>query len=644
MKRFGDRSAASPVAAVLLAIVLAALGVSAVWAVRVPIFQEPDELAHADYTFALVDVGRPFVVIDPTLATIASRQAAFLSRAVDYRAMRYNPFARVSAGYGTRSYFRAIDKAAPAPSHDVPRPHARFPYVAGLYPTAFYAFEAAAMVLAEHLSRGSLTSAFLAARYVGVLLLGITLFFSFAIFRRSGLAARESLLATTAVGFFPLVDWVGGYIQPDNLVAALFAAGIAVALGPSSRARSIDDPPDLSYVAIVGAIVTAAVLTKVHYALALWIATVPLVAFRIPKTQRRVGCGLLVTFCVGLPVVAYGLSISVLNPVRRLISPVAWVTSAGASSATDPAPAAIVSSGLHAFNDAFFGGIAGLGFWLHFGMRSGSFVPVGAIWPVRGVIVAATIVTLGLFASLELRLARRIGRIWHRRSAWLACRLTLRSAPVNAYVIVTVMLVAIGAITRGGLVLQGRYWLPVVTSLGVVLFAHLPKLVKSGPRRRLRLALTCAGATYSVIASIVALLAMNADFYGPTGTPTHDSVADIESVRVTTTSMLALDEPSVRRGAVVTIGGYAVDMRTGLPARNVVVSVDGHDREIARVGRAVPRLAEAFNDDAILRAGFDCHLSTANLATGVHVLRFFVSDNPKIDRLAFAREIRLRIT
>jgi hypothetical protein len=628
--------------ALLLVTILAALAVSTAWALRVPIFQEPDELAHADYAFALFDVGHPFVAIDPDLSTSASRQATYLSAAVGYRAMRYNPYARVAAGYGGSTYFRFLDDRAPARTGSAPPARAAFPYVAGLYPMGYYALEAGVMLVAAAATGGSLTSAFFTGRLVGVALLGITLGFGFLIFRRSGLPERESFLATAAVGFFPLVAWVAGYVQPDNLVAALYSAGLAVAIGPRSHA-GVGRKRDVSCVAIVGAIVTLTVLTKAHYAFALWLATVPLLVARVPATRRRLGAALFVIFGVVLPLVAYRLSVTTLNPVRRLISPGAWVASAGAGSLA-ALPSSMAAAGLHAFDDAFFGGIAGLGFWLHFGMRSGSFVPDDAVGPVRDLIVALTVLALALFAALELRLIPKLIAIARRRSPGLALRLATNCAPLNAYAIVTVMLIAIGAITRGGLVLQGRYWLPVVTSLGVVLFVALPRIARAGPRRRIRFGITCAAAAYSIVASVVALVAMNANFYEPPArAPTHDSVADVDRMRVASRTIARADTLDVRRGETLVASGYAVDMRTGLPARNVVVSIDGRDAGSAVVGLRVPKLAETFNDDALLRSGFDARIPTARLRPGTHLVRFFVASDSGSERLAFRREIHLRV-
>ena len=619
----------------LIVAIACAMAVATFWAIRVPIFQQPDELAHADYVFALYDAGGPFYRPDPILATDVTRQAVYLAAAVGYRAMRYNPYARVAPAYGTGAYFRALDARAPSASRRPPAGR-RVPYVAGLYPAGYYALAALAMVAGSIVGRGSLLAGFFAARLLDVALLGVTLVASYAIFRRSGLSQRTSVLAVTAVGFFPMTAWVAGYVQPDDLVAALFAVALAVSLGPraTSNARRI---------CVIGLLVAAAMFVKTHYALALWLAIVPSLAARIRRDTVRIDLSLLAVFIVGLPLAAYEVATTILNPVRRLISPGSWVSSSDVGSRLPTTwLARTAGDALHAFDDAYFGGVAGQGFWLHFGMRSGMLFPEQLLSPLRYAIVAATVVILGVFAYAELRMLRRLATVARRRSLAASLRLGVAATPLSAYLIVSIMLVTIGGVTHGGLVLQGRYWLPVMAPLAVLLFVGLPKLARPASRARLQFGFAAAAASYSIVAAAFGVAAVGSDFYhAPRHRPSADSIADIRRVSAGSRTFVDTDAITIARDEALDVSGYAVDMRTGLPARNVVVSIDGRDRGSGRVGRDDREVATTFNDDAIERSGFDIRLAPGSVESGTHVLRCYIAGSS--GRLAIRRAIRLHV-
>ncbi|MGH7747942.1 MAG: hypothetical protein ACREQ5_24755, partial [Candidatus Dormibacteria bacterium] len=184
----------------LALIVAASVLVSAFWALRVPFFEAPDEEAHLDYAFALVDVGglRPLPGSYP--ASNVTPQVRFLARVSKLRRMRYDPGARVVPGYGTAAYFRAAAAEAPEPSAASFGPGRPFPYVAYFYPIGAYAFFASAIASGFALGH-SLIAAFFAARLADVALLVPTLLAAYAIFRpRFGDPA--ALLATAALGLF----------------------------------------------------------------------------------------------------------------------------------------------------------------------------------------------------------------------------------------------------------------------------------------------------------------------------------------------------------------------------------------------------------------------------------------------------------
>ncbi len=609
-----------------------------------PPFEQPDELAHADYAFTFFDAGRPFHVEAPRLRTEVSKQATYLAGAVGYRAMRYNPFATVSSEYGTAAFFRSVDAHAPARSERAPAPRADMPYVAGLYPAGYYALEAGTMLLASTLTAGSLVAAFFAARLANVALLGITLVAAYVVFRRSGLGGTTSLVAVAAVGFFPLESWVSGYIQPDDLVATLFTVTIALSLRSRRHARAPGDAPYATFVGI-GLLIAATAFTKVHYAFALWLVVVPAMALRIRRAKRLVDATALLVACAALPALAYELATTALTPLGHIVSARAWVASAGVRSPSlAGALASVLRNGLRTFGDAYFGGAAFAGFWAHFGMHGVTFFPgrSGSI-ASRGIVVLSAI-TVALFIVVESKIAVRLARVARKRSLLAALRLAVSATPVNAYCIVSAMLIGIAAVANGGLALQGRYWLPVVVPLGVVLFVQLPKYLNVAARRRTGLALATFAATFAIVASLFGLAAIQRAFYGaPHAEPTVDSLADIDRVIVAGRALNDVDGATVTYDRTVGLSGYAVDMITGLPAAAVILTIDGRVRDVRNIFRPDQHLVTAFDDDALLRSRFDFTVRTEMLSPGTHVVICYITDRKATYRLAIQRTIRLLI-
>ena len=119
----------------LVVVLTIAIVASIYWTYRVPFYQQPDELAHADYVFALYDAKTAYVVRDGDAATEVAPNSRYLAAAVTYRKMRYNPYGRAPESYGTVPYFRAVDAAAPDPSGHVPRAGDRIPYMMKVYRT-----------------------------------------------------------------------------------------------------------------------------------------------------------------------------------------------------------------------------------------------------------------------------------------------------------------------------------------------------------------------------------------------------------------------------------------------------------------------------------------------------------------------------
>jgi hypothetical protein len=349
--------------------------------------------------------------------------------------------------------------------------------------------------------------------------------------------------------------------------------------------------------------------------------------------------------CVALPALAYHYSSTVLNPVGHLISPKTWAGMVGdANASVATSVATLERMGPAAFADVFFGGNAFQDFWIRFGIRSGTVFPGPLAATVGDFLLALTVIALALFFFVEMKLAVRLAAVAGRRSVSTALRLVVAATPVNAYCTVSAMMIGIGALTNGGLVLQGRYWLPVTASLGVVLFVHLPKILRAGPRRRARSALVTCAAAYSIIASAFGVAALQTNFYdAPRRGPTSDTIADIDRVSTPGKTRENVDSITMRHDESLRVSGYAIDMMTGLPPESVILSIDGRDRRARSDFFADPTLVRIFNDDALLRSRFNITLNRSSIGPGTHTLRCYVVDRKATYRLAIRRAIELRV-
>ena len=606
------------------AIVAFACILASVWVVRVPFYQEPDELAHVDYVFQLFDVGHAFRVDYKQPNVEVAPQTRYLTDAVGYRKMRYNPYARVPPGYGTPAYFRALDSGVPRPSGRAPRFGAAIPYVMYLYPPGYYVVEAVLLSASYHLY-GSLSDGFFAIREANVVLLAGTLLLSYFSFRAYGCGQRMSLLAVFAIGTFPLTSIVSSYVQPDNATTFLIAATIyGVARGRHDLSWRSD--------AIAIGSVSLLFLVKPHYAVAAWLVTIPALALRMP--QRR--AHLLVRIALAtLPLAAFALSNRYLNPVSGMESPFAFVSR---TRSTLPSAGFTFGDTIRLTADALTQGLNGTifrGFWFSFGFRSGHIYFKDVAGPILGAFTICGFVTLGLADFLILKRLTRVARRFHPMTA---LRLLSAGHPLNLYIVTSIVLISAHVLTGGVLELEGRYWFPLLLPLAIVALHTVPRPLAHKLRRSVVLKLSVALAAYAIFAGSVGLRAMNADFYEPLSTQQREPVAEILAMRSEDASSSDPYSLILRRPQTVHVSGYAIDMLTGLAARNLYVDLDGH----TRIGASQVRLpyaavARTFNDDRVGATRFTIELPARALGVGRHELRFFVGDLTRSNGIPFRR-------
>ena len=98
----------------LCAIVAGVCALAMRWVFLVPIYQSPDEPHHLDYALTIRDGGFFHAIpIDPSRTIGAHAWTRYLLERTDAETIFFNQSAKVPEGYGTRKYYRDLDRDAP---------------------------------------------------------------------------------------------------------------------------------------------------------------------------------------------------------------------------------------------------------------------------------------------------------------------------------------------------------------------------------------------------------------------------------------------------------------------------------------------------------------------------------------------------
>src|SRR5262249_5066350 len=125
----------------------------------------------------------------------------------------FNASAHMPPGYGTKAYYRVLDRGAP-PANGI---HINIPPAqAYYYPFGYYVMLALWLRLI-HCFSDRLTVMFFGARLMSTVLLVVTLCLVHATLRRLGCRSFFAQLLTACIGLFPLTTMIAASIQPDNL-------------------------------------------------------------------------------------------------------------------------------------------------------------------------------------------------------------------------------------------------------------------------------------------------------------------------------------------------------------------------------------------------------------------------------------------
>lgn len=595
----------SVLAALLCAI---AVAFAAGWALVLPLFLSPDEDSHYDYALTLYTAGRPMRPAENVVGRDTHPVVAYLMSATHARQQRLDTSVGADRGYGSAAYFRSLD--AGAPHVDAAAMHAGpivpVPYISRLYPIGYYALTALAIGLGDRLTHGSAVWEVLFARFLSVALLMPTLLFSWLALRELALSARTALAILACTALLPLTAWMAGSIQPDDLVCALVAPIVYLALRLRRR------PDDTKSLAALGLLLAALIATKQHYFLALYVPIAAMLAARTPlcwSTALRWPAWLTIPSL---------LAFAATEPMLRDAPGGSGVCRGGsllaAASSLGPAHLAgfFVRGLRNTIDGSFFLGSGLDSFWLAYTAYRNTRLVLGSpafSWAVTELIAILTGIVCALFVARVIRAAARLVAVGRRRSWRTAARVATSNVLVNAYLCYLAILCGFEMTVGGYIPIQGRYFLPFAPAVWLIAVTIAPRAL---PRRlgrafaRVLLALILG---FDVAASAFTFPSLHDRFYVASRPvpPAAELLANV--------SAAPLDGRWEVRGA-------AVDLRDATPVLRVVVRLD--DR-VELTTRSMPRpdiLCDM--EQTLLQSGFETSVPASQLRAGRHTLAVLV--------------------
>jgi hypothetical protein len=592
--------------AILCSIVFIYIGFASLWATRIPVFAPPDEIAHADYMFAFFDAGNFYKIHTTKRDSAVLPETRYLEKETGYRAIRYNPLARVPPGYGTAQYVAALNAGAPERTGMALPNGSAIPYAMFFYPATYYLLLAKVVLLVIGGKSHSLAQAFIIARLLNVALGAASLCLAFSAFRSRGVSVVTSSVATLAIATLPLYCWVTSYIQPDNLV--LFFVGFVV-----WAATRTGWSAELLSVGICGL-----VLTKPFYGVAVWI---PVLVYSLSSLSPRNAKINAVALLGVIPSLALVLSFHFTPAASGLVDASHSVASSTSQLLSLSTASSIFVSVL---NSIFLGGRVFQNYWFGYGIHGYYLSPTLTSYLSVIFLFASASATLGyayLFARRLVRIAR-IARNGHFKKAF---RLIGRGLSVNIYLAYCVVLIGTSVAAGSASFLQARYFLPLLVPLVLILLTDVPRVLSPRVRQHAHLGFASALLLMSLPLTLTAPHAIQRDYYAATNTRPDYDFGGVVVNGTGDAASFAAQQASVHRGDVVTIRGFALDVVSGLPADRISIVSDGHSIGLAtRQEWSVAPEAD-YHDSILQQAGFIAVIPAARFGIGRHEISVVAS-------------------
>lgn len=618
-----------------VAVILLAGAVSTAWVFTVPIFQAPDEAAHFDYAVSIYNAHRLIQVAEGTPDWLVNPQTNYLLRAVDFQRVAWHSSQRVPRGYGTRSFFTSIDRAAPA-FDSASRSRGKINYIVRLYPFGFYALEALWMH-AVALLTGSLVATFFAARLLCVLLLMAGLYFNYRTALNLGVPRWTSVALIAAIGLFPMTSFVSSYVQPDNLAYALLSAALFFAT--QLRVNGI-----LTYrVALLGTSLGLLAITKYQFFLTAAIPILALLVVRLIQTRAPAWLWTVnLTLCAVPSLALFSVQHWIVDrPSSAASSPLIITTVVGSFASVlaqgfSTTTHYVVATGSQAFVDCFMSGGCAATFWQVVGIFDTPLVIVNPA--VESFIrVAIALITAGVIVILAFYLIRNstgICRAWLRRHGSLALRILVSDPVLNSYLCFIAIMVVLYVLSNNAYGAEGRHFYPYIFAAFLCFVWYAPRAFK---KQRV-LAPVFAGLflCYSLAASSYALADVVERYYGPA--QQRYVATRVPASRIVGTHSADVLRPVEVNAYGVTGENFPTSFTRGTPllASGAVIVRPGGDPPVAvLIDNRYPvpvlpeqyqyRIGEGAHDVRYGYSGFFASIRTNHLSEGPHTVSAYTT-------------------
>ncbi len=556
--------------------------------------------------FAFFDAGHFYRISTTRSDNAVLPETRYLETQTGYRAIRYNPLARVPTGYGTAPYIAALNAGAPERTEMARPSGSAIPYAMFFYPATYYLILAKIVLLGTCYRSHTIVQAFIIARLVNVALGAASLCLAFSAVRSRGVGVVTTIVATFAIATFPLYCWVTSYIQPDNLVL-FFITFIIWA------ATRTEWTPELLSAGISGL-----ALTKPFYGIAVWI---PAVLYSVSSLAPRYAKIRLVALLGIVPLLALFLSFHFTPAASGLVAASGSIAnSTSRLSSLKTASSTLVS----ALNSIYLGGRVFENYWFGYGIR-GRFLSPTLTTYLSAVFFFASSSATFAYVYLFFRRLVRIASIAYQGRLTRAIRLISRGLSVNIYLAYCGVLIGTSVAAGSATFLQARYFLPLIVPIVVILLMDVPRVLPPRFRQRAALGIASALLVMSLPLTLTAPHAIERDYYASVNEKPDFDFGGVVINGSGDAESFAARQASVRRRDFVIIRGFALDVISGLPADRINIISDGHSIGLAAKHEWSVAPEADYHDSILQQAGFIAVIPAARFGIGRHEISVVAS-------------------
>lgn len=612
-------SISRPAAIVLLILIcIASVSTEWRWATGVPILQQMDEIGHLDYALDLRANG-PLLRRTGNPVFTATDQERYLVKKVRYRELKYDFSATQPKGYRTEKYIADLDKNAPP---YIPTTLKEIPYVEFSYESPYYIILATAMEIRSSIQGQSLYWDCVVARLVGIPFLIGTLIAIYIAISKLTKNRITALLITATISQMPVVTILFASIQPDVLTTFFVTGAIA------SLILLEEKPSEDAWLRVLG-FTAACYLVKPVYATILATAILPcamaILHVRLRDTLVR-GTATIVILAVA------GLTFTTNLPAH-------YAKAQPSFYAHFPGLIEAITTNLTA---VYGGGVAFASFWYRRGVWSSETIMPQNI--ERYFTIAIEITEFALCVGVLLSVSRCI-RTKTIHQALNRALVTTPYAITGCYILWTTFFATMNAYFNDDFGLLGRYWVPMVLPLVIILVHYIPKVLVY-PREVPRIAVSTVAAATMIVATSLQAAAWNTEnrrLNGHLAPLTNNRFIAVTAFEESGKPNCECFDLSLKNGERIHIEGWGLDQRSGRPADEAYILIDGIRKNL-RYGRPEPKQRiPRFFDDNMSEIAFSGDIESRGLKRGKHEITVWVAKRGDLPPLPWRKKLSITV-